>query len=134
MYFAVYDLFNLFVVILFILSVQNVFYLYCMLFMATTRITTISHSLCTPLSHRLEFPAFEFQPRLAVSKDLIKLASDLEGGAEASSTGERCPRGAGVGSQQQQQKAAGGGAGSDPAVIRYRPRSSIPVRSVVNTG
>ena len=77
----------------------------------------------------LSFPLFEFQPRLAVSKGLVKPASEAAGGVEASPT-----RGAGgsTGGGAQQHQAAGGGA--DPAVIRYRHRSSIPVRSVINTG
>ena len=87
---------------------------------------TSSRALST--SRSLSFPLFKFQPRLAVSKDLIKPASEAGAGVEASPT----KKGGSSGGGAQQHQAAG--AGADPAVIRYRHRSSIPVRSVVNTG
>ena len=91
---------------------------------------TILHHLTNIFSlcdASLSFPLFKFQPRLAVSKGLIKPASEAVSGVEASPT-----KGGSSGRGAQQHQTAG--AGADPAVIRYRHRSSIPVRSVVNTG
>ena len=63
-----------------------------------------------------------------MSKGIIKPASEAAAGVEASPTKRGGSSGGGV--QQHQAE----GAGADPAVIRYRHRSSIPVRCVVNTG